>query len=91
MIQNGSLHDATAWLPAQSLRVYNVMLAILRQLILRVNANPQVAAAVVDRQKGPTQGVLYLPRKGIIVEAAKGLGCKINGEPVRLKEGQVHE
>ncbi|CAM9454649.1 unnamed protein product [Sphacelaria rigidula] len=47
-----------------------------------------VAAAVVDRQEGPTHGVLYLPRKDVIIEAAKGLGCKINGEPVRLREGQ---
>lgn len=57
----------------------------------RVYGNSQVAAAVVDRQEGPTHGVLYLPRKDVIIEAAKGLGCKINGEPVRLREGQVHE
>lgn len=49
----------------------------------------QVAAAVVRRDSGPTHGVLYLPRKGIIVEAARGHGCRINGELVRLREGQV--
>ncbi|CAM9869952.1 unnamed protein product [Scytosiphon promiscuus] len=48
-----------------------------------------VAAAVVRRETGPTHGVLYLPGKGIVVEAAKGHGCRINGEPVRLRRGQV--
>eukprot|EP00752_Nemacystus_decipiens_P005065 g4599.t1 len=48
-----------------------------------------VAAAVVRRETGPTHGVLYLPGKEIVVQAAKGHGCKVNGESVRLRQGQV--
>lgn len=44
---------------------------------------------MVNQKQGPTHGVLYLPRKGILVEAAKGHGCRVNGEVVRLREGQV--
>eukprot|EP00903_Cladosiphon_okamuranus_P014217 g13208.t2 len=47
-----------------------------------------VAAAVVQ-DTGPTNGVIYLPGKGIVIQAAKGHGCRVNGETIRLREGQV--
>ncbi|CAM9551516.1 unnamed protein product, partial [Hapterophycus canaliculatus] len=48
-----------------------------------------VAAAVVRRDTGPTHGVLYLPAKGLVVEAARGQGCRVNGELVRLRKDQA--
>ncbi|CAM9494882.1 unnamed protein product [Ectocarpus sp. 12 AP-2014] len=48
-----------------------------------------VAAAVVQRDTGPTHGVLYLPGKDLVVEAARGHGCRVNGELIRLRKGQV--
>ncbi|CAM9491877.1 unnamed protein product, partial [Ascophyllum nodosum] len=48
-----------------------------------------VTAAAVRRDTGPTYGVIYLPKKGIMVEAASGHGCKINGEAVNFREDQV--
>lgn len=48
-----------------------------------------MTAAVVRRDTGPTHGVIYLPGKGLMVEAARGHGCRVNGELVRLQNGQV--
>lgn len=44
---------------------------------------------MVQRDAGPTHGVIYLPRKGVVIAAAKGHGCRVNGEIVRLQKGQV--
>lgn len=49
----------------------------------------QVTAAVVRRDTGPTHGIIYLPKKDIMVEAAKGHGCRVNGEVIDFRMGQV--
>lgn len=46
---------------------------------------------MVRRDTGPTHGVLYLPGKDVIVEAARGHGCRVNGELVQLRKGQASE
>lgn len=51
----------------------------------------KVAAAVVRRDTGPTHDVLYLPGKGIVVQAAKGHGGRVNGQSIRLRKGQASE
>lgn len=44
---------------------------------------------MVQRDTGPTHGVLYLPGKDLVVEAARGHGCRVNGELIQLRKGQV--
>ncbi|MDY6920867.1 MAG: inositol monophosphatase family protein [Pseudomonadota bacterium] len=45
-----------------------------------------VMLALVD-EAGPSHGVMVLPDRGVLVRAARGQGCVINGQPVALGPG----